>query len=678
MARKAGGCARAIALVGPNGSGKTSLMEALLFAAGAIDRQGAVEAGTAIGDASPEARARHQSVELNVASFDYMDDHYALIDCPGSVEFQAEADFAVAASDMALVVTDPDPHKAMLLRPLLAELDRMGVPRALFVNKIDQAHGNVGELLDALQPASNLPLVARQLPILNDDKVTGFVDLALERAFVYRPGKQFERIEIPGELAQAETDARFHMLEQLSSYDDALLEQLLGDINPEPELVFGDLVKEMRECLIAPVFFGSALNGSGMGRLLKAFRHEAPDPEAAAARLGAEGASAYVFKTAHAGQAGKLAMARVLAGKLADGAELTLPDGEKARASGLFHLVGQTTRKIASAETGEVVAIGKVESAKAGDLLSADGKARAARRHPAKRPPVYSLAIHPKDRKDDVRLTSSLAKLAEEDPSIEVRHDEETHELLMSGQGEGHLKTAIERLRRRFGVEVSTSRPRTPYKETIRRGVTQHGRHKKQTGGHGQFGDVIVEIGPQDRGSGFQFSEKVTGGVVPRQWIPAVGDGIKDACERGPLGFPVVDVKACLVDGSYHSVDSSELAFRTAGRIAMSEGLKACQPYLLEPIDKVTIYAPNSATSKITSVLSGRRGQILGFDGWDESPGWDRIEGYLPHAERQDLIVELRSLTQGLATYEAEFDHMGEVTGRLADDIINSNARSAA
>ena len=677
MANAAGGFARTVALVGPNGSGKTSLMEALLFTAGAIDRQGAVEAGTTAGDSSPEARARHQSVELNVATFDYMGERFTLLDCPGSVEFQAESDFAIAAADMAVVVTDPDPGKAMLLRPLLAELDRLGLPRALFVNKIDQAHGNVGELLEALQPASSVPLVARQLPVLDDDKVTGFIDLALERAFVYRQGQQFEQIDIPKDLAKAEADAHFHMLEQLSSYDDALLEQLLGDINPEPQMVFGDLVKEMREGLIAPVFFGSALNDSGMGRLLKMFRHEAPTPQAAAARLGAEGACAYVFRTAHAGQAGKLALARVLAGKIADGAELVRPDGEKARASGLFHLVGQATRKIASAETGEVVAIGKVDSAHPGDLLSADGKARTAIRHPQQRRPVYSLAIQPKDRKDDVRLSSSLAKLAEEDHALEIRHEEETHELILSGQGEGHLKTSLDRLKRRYGVEVTTSRPKTPYKESIKKAVTQHGRHKKQTGGHGQFGDVIVEIAPVERGAGLLFSEKVTGGVVPRQWIPAVEDGVRDACERGPLGFPVVDVKACLVDGSYHAVDSSEMAFRTAGRIAMSEGLKACQPYLLEPIDKVTIYAPATATSKINSVISGRRGQILGFEGWDEAPGWDRIEGYLPHAERQDLIVELRSLTQGLATYEAEFDHMGEVSGRLADDIVSSSSHHA-
>ena len=246
------------------------------------------------------------------------------------------------------------------------------------------------------------------------------------------------------------------------------------------------------------------------------------------------------------------------------------------------------------------------------------------------------------------------------------------HETQLLGRGEGHLKVSIERLKRRYGVEVAASRPKTPYRETIRKKITQRGRHKKQTGGHGQFGDVVIEVAPKSRGEGFAFDNKITGGVVPRQWIPAVEAGVKDALEKGPLGFPVVDVGAVLIDGSYHTVDSSEMAFRTAGRIAMSDALAACDPILLEPIEKVTIYAPNTATSRINSAISSRRGQILGFDARDGWPGWDRIEVYLPQSERQELIVELRSVTQGLGSFEAEFDHMAEVTGRLADDIVKA------
>jgi elongation factor G len=664
-------CTRVIALVGPTGSGKTTLLESLLHIAGAVDRQGTVADHNTVGDSSPEARAHGQSVEVNVAGFTFMDDRYAVIDCPGSIEFSADADFALRAVDLALVVTDPEPEKAVLLQPVLKALERMGVPRALFVNKIDHAHGRVRDLLAALQPASAVPLVARQIPIWKDDHVSGFVDLALERAFLYRAGKESEQVPLPPDLAERESEARFHMLEQLADFDDDLMEQLLSDVIPGQDLVFADLMKETRDGLIAPVFFGSAQNGFGVRRLLKALRHDTPDCEASAARIGAEGDCAYVFKTAHAGQAGKLAYARVLSGKLNDGQDFTLSSGEKGRASGLFSLQGAATKKVPSAGLGDVVAIGKVEAARAGDLLSGDGKARHTQQPPDKHFPVYAAAIHTTDRKDDVRLSGALAKLIEEDPSLDLVHDPDSNETLLRGQGETHLKVAVERLKRRYGVGVEMSRPSTAYKETIKKRLTnQRGRHKKQTGGHGQFGDVVVDILPRERGVGFVFSDKITGGVVPKQWIPAVGDGVRDAMERGPLGFPVVDVEVVLTDGSYHAVDSSELAFRMAGRIAMNDGLKQCDSCLLEPVEKIEIFAPSTATSKITSAISVRRGQILGYDTREGWPGWDRIEVYLPQAERHDLIVELRSVTQGLGGYRAEFSHMQEVVGRVAEDIV--------
>lgn len=669
--------ARAIALAGPAGTGKTTLMEALLHRAGAVTRQGAVADHTSIGDASAEARTRGQSTELNLASFSFMDDRYAIIDCPGSVEFAADGDQALLACDLVVAVVDPQPDKAVLLQPLMKRLEQTATPHAIFVNKIDQAHGRLRDLLVALQSVSGRPVVARQLPIWEDEHVKGYVDLALERAFEYRPGAQSVRIDIPADLAQEEADERFHMLEQLADFDDTLMEQLLEDATPQRDMVFDDLAREMREGLIVPVFFGSALNGEGMFRLLKALRHEAPSPDAAAARIGATGDSVFVFKTAHAGQAGKQAYGRVMSGKLADGAELTRVDGETGRVGGLFSLLGATTRKIPSAQTGDVVAIGKAENARAGELLSANGQKLTARISAEPRIPVYAVAIEAKDRKDDVKLSGALHKLIEEDAALRLIHDPDQHQSLLEGQGEGHLKVAIDRLRRQFGVEVVSHQPKTPYKETIKKSVTQRGRHKKQSGGHGQFGDVVVEVKPAARGQGFEFASRITGGVVPKQWVPAVEDGLRDALERGPLGFPVVDVAAALIDGSYHTVDSSELAFRTAGRIAMSEALEACAPYLLEPIEKVTIYAPSHATSKITSAISSRRGQILGFEGREDWPGWDRIEVYLPHAERHDLIVELRSQTQGLGHFESAFDHLAEVSGRIADDIVQKQKAAA-
>jgi elongation factor G len=619
-----------------------------------------------VGDSSPEARARGHSVELNLAGFEFMGDRYAVIDCPGSLEFCADLDAALPAVDLAIVVAEPDPGKAQLLQPTLRELERLGVPHALFINKMDQAKGALPDLLAALAPASAAPLVARQIPIWEGDRVAGFIDLALERAFVWRPGEPMQA-EIPAELRDAEAEARFHMLEQIADFDDELLEQLLSDVTPSRDAVFADLVREMNAGLIVPVFFGSASNGFGVQRLLKALRHECPPPQRAAERLGVE-RGAYVLKTAYAGQSGKLAYARVFGGGLDDGAELTLPGGERSRAGGLSTVLGGALRKVSSAPPGEIVAIGKVEQAMAGQILSLTGRPQAAREAVRPRRPLFAVALAARNRKDDVRLSGALGKLIEEDPGLTLTHDAEARQMLLAGQGEGHVRLALERLKRRFGVEIDTAQPKTAYRETIQRGVSHRARHKKQSGGHGQFADVTIEVRPLPRGSGFVFAQRVVGGAVPKQWIPAVEQGVRDGLERGPLGFPVTDLEVTLTDGQTHSVDSSEMAFRIAGRTAIEEALRACGSVLLEPIEKLVVYSPSPSASNVTSALTARRGQILGLGPREDWRGWERIEAYLPQSERQQLIAELRGLTQGLGAFEADFDHMSELTGRLAEE----------
>jgi elongation factor G len=653
---------RALALVGPTSAGKTTLLEALLQATGAVDRR---VGGEKVGDSSPEARARGHSVELNFAGFDFMGDRYAVVDCPGSLEFCADLDAALPAVDLAVVVAEPDPAKAALLQPTLRELERLGVPHALFINKMDLARGSLPDLLAALAPVSSAPLVARQIPTWEGEKVSGFIDLALERAFVYRPNEPSTQVEIPGDLRDAEAEARFHMLEQIADFDDELLEQLLSDVTPSRDAVFADLVREMNEGLIVPVFFGSAQNGFGVRRLLKALRHETPLPARAAERLDVE-AGAYVLRTAYAGQSGKLGYARVFGNPLADGAEFVLPDGERCRAGGLSSVQGAVLKKITSVPVGDIAAIGKVEAATAGQILSTTGRPQTVRAAARARRPLFAVALSAHNHKDDVRLSGALSKLIEEDPGLTLTHDPEARQMLLAGQGEGHVRLALERMKRRFGVEIDTADPKTPYRETIQKGTTTRARHKKQSGGHGQFADVTVEIRPLPRGSGFVFSQRVVGGSVPKHWIPAVEQGVRDGLEKGPMGFPVTDLEVTLVDGQTHSVDSSEMAFRLAGRLAIEEGLAACGSILLEPIEKLTVYSPSPSASNVTSALTARRGQILGLAPREDWRGWERIDAYLPQSERQHLIAEIRGLTQGLGAFEADFDHMAELTGRLA------------
>lgn len=657
---------RAVALVGPGGAGKTSLAEALLFATGAIDRQGSVEAGSCVGDACPEARARRGSTELSLMHFEYLGDRFALIDCPGACGFVADGALALAAADLAVVVVDPDPTRAQLAEPALRQLEALGVPHMIFVNRIDQARGTIQELLEALQPLSAKPLLARQIPIREGDRITGFVDVGLERAFHYRPGKPSEPVAIPADLIDAEHDERQHLLEQLADHDDALLEQLLMDMVPDPKTVLSDLAKETQENLGVPVLFGSAANGFGVRRLLKALRHETPEPARAAARLGAS-AGAFVFKVSHGSQIGRLALARIFSA-VSEGGELG-----GMRLGTLLRLQGEKSTKLARADAGDVVALAKLDGVAAGQWLGTSAEAPTVERSPAN----HVVAIRPRNRNDDVKLSAALHKLVEEDRGLDWTQDEAHHETLLACMGDEHLNLVLARLKRRYGVDVDRRPATIGYKESIRKSVTQRGRHKKQSGGHGQYGDCVIEVRPLARGEGFRFVDRITGGAIPRQYIPAVEAGVRDAMAKGPLGFPVVDVEVVLTDGSFHSVDSSELAFRTAGRMAMSEALAAASPYLLEPVAHVRIVTPSSATSRVTSAISSRRGQMLGMaprEGWHR---WDVVEALMPEASLRQLDAELRSLSQGLASYEAQFDHLQEVSGKLADEVVHQHLEAA-
>jgi elongation factor G len=675
---------RCIALLGPFQSGKTTLLEAILARTGAIRSAGSVDAGTSVGDASPEARLHKMGVGLTASTTSFMGDSYTFIDCPGSVEFAHDMRAVLPAIDAAVVVCEADEKKLPQLQIILRELEDLGIPRFLFLNKIDRANKRVRETLSTLQPASRVPLVLRQIPIWNGELIEGFVDLALERAFVYREHKASEVIALEGGNLDREKEARFSMLEKLADHDDALMEQLLEDIQPPRDAVFDDLARELREGLICPVLLGSAARENGVLRLMKALRHESPGVEETAKRLGAPSSAngsrdalAYVFKTLHLQHGGKLSLTRLLAGHLDDGATLQSSSGETGRVSGILAVNGAHDSKRASAEAGDTVALGKLDAIKTGDTLSSGKTAPPALIKIEPTAPVLALSLSAADRKDDVKLGQALLRLNEEDPSLTMIQNQRTHDTVLWGQGEMHLRVALERLRDRFGVNVKSQPPAIGYQETIRKPITQRGRHKKQSGGHGQFGDVVLEIRPMPRGSGFEFHEKVVGGAVPKNYIGAVEEGVGDGLLRGPLGFPVIDVHVTLVDGSYHSVDSSDLAFRTAARIGMSEALPQCQPVLLEPIHMVEIVCPTDATAKINAILSARRGQILGFDTREGWPGWDCVRATMPEAEIGDLIVELRSATAGAGSFTRAFDRMAEVTGRAADQIIAAHRVAA-
>jgi elongation factor G len=639
---KNGRSPRSVALVGPYSSGKSTLFEALLDAAGSPVKRPA------------DPRNRPMTTEIRLGHCSYLGDPWTILDCPGSIEFAYQTCSALAMVDIAVVVCEPTPAKAATVAPLLKTLKEEGVPHIVFINKIDTLDGSLGDTLSNLQAYAASPLVLRQMPIFDGPAVTGYVDLMSERAYRYRRGQASELMQIPAAMLADEHEALGKLVETLADHDDALLEKVLEDIKPTPEELYRDMRKDLIAGAVIEVLVGAAEHANGVRRLWKALRHDGPDPAEAAERrsiIPGGAPRAQIFKTVYAGHTGKLSYARIWAGTISDGAQLG-----GTRLGGIYRFEQGELTKISEAVQGDVVALGRLDGVHTGATVSPGGQPEQLA-FPTPTPPVYAMAVTTTDRKDDVKLSGALHKLAEEDSSLLITQDGET---VLHGQGEMHLQTVVEHLARDYGLKLATHKPGIAYKETIRKPVHEHGRLKRQTGGHGQFADVKIDIAPRARGEGFQFVDKVVGGAVPRNFIPAVGEAAEEATRKGPFGYPVVDVSVTLVDGGFHSVDSSDMAFKTATQIAMKEGLAKADPVLLEPVDHVTISVPNDYTARAQRLLTGRRGQILGYaerSGWT---GWDDVEALVPEAEMHDLIIELRSQTMGLGTYRRQFDHLAE------------------
>lgn len=660
---------RNVAIVGPYGSGKTTLLESILLVTGTTTRKGSIKDGNTVSDSSPEAKERQMSVEVSAATTTYQEIQFTWLDCPGSIEFAAETYNALVGAGAAILVCEADVDRVLTLAPLLKFLDDWEIPHLVFINKMDRTKNDFADVLQALKSVSSRPLVPQQYPICQGDSLVGFIDLITEQAYQYHAGSPADPIPLPGDLRDEEQVTRQEMLETLADFDDHLLEELMEEVEPAKEEIVQDLKKELGADQIVPVFFGVAEQDYGVRPLLEALIKEAPAPSLTADRRGltptnADTTLVQVLKTYFTQQGGRLSLVRVWQGTLTEGMALN-----GIRLGGIYRLFGQQQQPLSRALEGDIVAIGRLEGVPTGETVST-GKVLKALPKAELLEPLYGLAIAPENRKDEVKLSAALSKLIEEDPSLRWEQNGNTKEVILWGQGEIHLQVAMDRLRRKYNLPMTAHLPQVPYKETIRNSTKIHGRYKHQTGGHGAFGDVYLEIKPVERGGGFAFHETIVGGVVPKQYIPGVEMGVREFLAQGPLGFPVVDIDVTLTDGSYHNVDSSEQAFKQAARIAMTEGMAKCQPILLEPILAVVVSAPSEFTSRVLQLVSGRRGQILGYEPRADWKGWDLVSAHLPQAEMHNFIVELRSLTLGVGTFTWEYDHLQEVPEKLTGSLL--------
>lgn len=683
---------RNVAFIGLNRSGKTSLVEAILHLTGAITRRGKIQEGNTTTDFEPESIARQISTQVSWARTTYHDTIFNLLDCPGFVDFSEEVKLALMGVDAAVFVVEADPGRLIQMDTLLRFTEEIGISRFVFVNKMDKPDLDFDSTLKILKdmPGTKTPrpLAPLHYPIGQGPTFSGYLDVLKKEAFEYGAQGKPEKIDVPGDLQTDLDTAREKLIESLADTDDTLLEMVLEGKEPAFDLLEKDLKQAVRHGTFVPILVGSAMTDAGVFTLLDAIIALCPSPterdykdkNGKIISIKEEGpVIAQVIKTYIHPQSGKLSLARVLTGTITSDSQLidnTL-EGGKERVGGLYWLLGKKQEAMPSAGPGSIVAIARLETPRTGDTITSE-KEGSVMPVPPPPPPLYSLAIQPKNRNDEAKLSTLLGKLVEEDPVLKVDRDPDTHEFCLYGQGEVHLTLARQRLERKYNIQLESKRPKIAYKETIQLKVEAHGRHKKQTGGRGQFGEVYFKIEPLERGAGNKFSESIVGGSVPRQFIPGVEKGVLEALQRGPLaGFPVVDVSINLFDGSFHEVDSDEMSFRMAAILGMRDGLSKAHPIILEPIAEVKIVIPNSYTSGVLGQMTGLRGQILGYGPSVDRSLWDEVVANIPQGELWDYIIELRTLTQGLGYYVWKFSHLSPVPPALAQELISHATASS-
>ncbi|HME82922.1 MAG TPA: elongation factor G [Candidatus Eremiobacteraceae bacterium] len=686
MAAPAAAGIRNVAFVGPHHSGKTTLVEALLAHAGATPRKGSVTDGTSTTDHDPESHAHQMSVTPSFAHLQTDGVRINIIDCPGAVDFFEETKFALLGADAAVVVVEADPTRIPQVEILLDHLEARKMPHCFVVNRLDRPGADFPATYAALRQRFGNHVVAEQLPIGQGESFAGFVDVVSLKAYSYGEGGAATPSTLPEHFADKTHE---ELLEALADYDDHLMEEILEGQEPPAEEVERDLVADVSTDKIIPVLVAAGVRGWGAPQLLEVIVRQFPDA-LITPRTDADGKPvepnpagtlvAQVCKTFVHPQSGKISVARVFAGTLTGDTQLTSPahPDAKERPGGLFVLQGKNQTALTSAGPGSLVAISRLEAMHTGDTLTT-GNAKTAMQVPALAKPAFALAIRPHDRADEAKLSQLLVRMKEEDPTVLPERALFTDELVLRGHGEMHLAVTVERLQRKYNVKLDTQLPNVPYRETIATKTQQQGRYKHQTGGHGMFGDVHLEINPQPRGSGFKFDERIVGGVVPKQFHPGVEKGVREALEKGPIaGFPVVDVHVTLFDGSYHTVDSNEASFRMAASLAMREGLPKCQPALLEPIMRVEVTVPTHFTSVVLQQVSGHRGQILSYGASESRSGWDSVKALVPQAELPRYLTELRTATQGLGYYVAEHDHFEFAPPKVTQNVTAERKEAAA